>query len=193
MQRLEDGAWDPRRQFRGVFYFTTTASPSRNSRLWRVRFDDIRDPLSGGAIEIVLRGDEGHQSLDNLAVDRLGNVLLQEDPGGTPRLAKIWLYEPVTEQLREVAAHNPEFFTPGAPGFLTTNEESSGIIDASEILGPGWYLLDVQAHYGLGGGLVQGGQLLALHLGPLVDQPAPHRHPNRNHESVFVLGGPGRR
>jgi hypothetical protein len=30
------------------------------------------------------------------------------------------------------------------PAFLTQDEESSGIIDAEEILGPGWFLLDVQ-------------------------------------------------
>jgi hypothetical protein len=30
------------------------------------------------------------------------------------------------------------------PAFLTQDEESSGIIDAEEILGRGWFLLDVQ-------------------------------------------------
>jgi len=30
------------------------------------------------------------------------------------------------------------------------------------ILGPGWFLLDVQAHYNISGELVQGGQLLAM-------------------------------
>jgi hypothetical protein len=33
-------------------------------------------------------------------------------------------------------------------------------------LGDGWYLLDVQAHYTIPGELVQGGQLLTLHLPP---------------------------
>jgi hypothetical protein len=51
----------------------------------------------------------------------------------------------------------------GTPGFLTIDEESSGIIDAEDLLGPGWFLFDVQAHYSIAGALVQGGQLLALY------------------------------
>ncbi|HEX5655731.1 MAG TPA: hypothetical protein VFX59_00990, partial [Polyangiales bacterium] len=51
----------------------------------------------------------------------------------------------------------------GAPGFLTQDEEASGIIDASALLGNGWYLLDTQAHYNIGDAeLVEGGQFQAL-------------------------------
>ena len=32
----------------------------------------------------------------------------------------------------------------------------------SDILGPGWFVLDSQAHYGIAGELIQGGQLLAM-------------------------------
>ena len=35
--------------------------------------------------------------------------------------------------------------------FLTTDEESSGIIDMHDKLGPGWYLADVQSHISLDG------------------------------------------
>ena len=55
---------------------------------------------------------------------------------------------------------------PGAPAFLTQDEESSGILDVSNILGEGWFLLDVQAHYPNGAELAEGGQLLALHYPP---------------------------
>ena len=54
----------------------------------------------------------------------------------------------------------------GAPSFLTQDEESSGVIDVSNILGQGWYLFDVQAHYANGAELVEGGQLLAFHIPP---------------------------
>ena len=56
--------------------------------------------------------------------------------------------------------------TSGAPG--STNEESSGIIEAFDLLGAGWYLLDVQAHYALPGDpeIVEGGQLLAMYVDP---------------------------
>ena len=40
------------------------------------------------------------------------------------------------------------------------------VIPMDEILGEGWYLLDVQAHYGIPGELVEGGQLLGLHFAP---------------------------
>ena len=58
-----------------------------------------------------------------------------------------------------------------SPDFLGTNdEESSGIIDVSDILGEGWFLLDVQAPHPLPDAdareLVAGGQLLALHIPP---------------------------
>ena len=40
----------------------------------------------------------------------------------------------------------------------TTDEESSGIIDGGSMLGDGWFLMNSQAHYGIAGELVQGGQ-----------------------------------
>jgi hypothetical protein len=53
---------------------------------------------------------------------------------------------------------------------LTDDEGSSGIIDVSEILGEGWFLLDVQAPYkpleNRHPELVGRGQLLALHVPP---------------------------
>jgi len=70
----------------------------------------------------------------------------------------------------QVAAHNPKFFdgsTPNNPSFLTQDEESSGIIDAAEVLGEGWFLLDVQVHKANQDvELVEGGQLLALFVDP---------------------------
>lgn len=176
LQRIEDGAWDPRPGRGRDFYFVTTgdfrgAGDSRNlaSRLWRLRFDDIEHPEAGGTIEILLQGHEGHQMLDNLAIDHRGRILMQEDVGGNDRLGKIWLYDIETARLIEVAAHNPKFFSPGVPDFLTRDEESSGIIDAAHLLGDGWFLLTAQAHYDVGDAeLVEGGQLLALYVDPRV-------------------------
>ena len=55
---------------------------------------------------------------------------------------------------------------PLSPNFLTQDEESSGIIPADDILGDGWYLLDVQAHFEADAELVEGGQFIALHFPP---------------------------
>ena len=116
---------------------------------------------------MVLTGGEGPKMMDNLTITRRGEVLIQEDPGRQPRLALIWRYDIATGSLTVVAQHDPSRFAPGAAEFLTQDEESSGIVDASEILGEGWVLLDVQAHYRHSDPeLVEGGQLLALWLPP---------------------------
>jgi hypothetical protein len=171
LQRCEDGAWDPREKRNNDFYFVTTASESNNCRLWHLSFDDIENPEQGGTIEILLRGDEGHKMLDNVTIDRLGRILMDEDPGNSARISKIWLYAIDTRELIQVAAHNPKYFdgsTPNNPDFLTQDEESSGIIDAAEILGDGWFLVDVQVHKVniADPELVEGGQLLALFVDP---------------------------
>ena len=159
--RPEDSAWDPKHP--NVLYFVTTNAFNSPSRLWKVVFDDVTKPELGGTITTVLDGTEGQQMLDNITVNERGQVVLLEDIGNQTPLGKVWLYDARTDKLTQVAQHDPARFTPGAAGFLTQDEESSGIIPAP-FLGKGWYLLDVQAHYGLGGELVEGGQVLAMRV-----------------------------
>ena len=164
-QRPEDGAWDPKHP--NDFYFVTTASFTGNSRLWRLRFVDAEQPELGGTIDMLLDGSEGQHMMDNLTISDRGQIIIQEDPGGNEYLAKLRRYSIKNDTLAEIAQHDPNRFLPGAPNFLTIDEESSGVIDASGILGQGWYLFDVQAHYSAGDPeLVEGGQLLALHIPP---------------------------
>jgi Bacterial protein of unknown function (DUF839) len=185
-QRPEDGAWDP--QNPSDFYFVTTSSfgarPDENrtgqTRLWRLRFVDPTDPSKGGKLTLLIdgplgtadspsgtqsAGSRGPQMLDNITVNDRGQVLLVEDVGNQAYRGGAWLYTIASGNLVKIAEHDPERFTPGASGFLTKDEEMSGIIPAP-FLGEGWYLLDVQAHYPISGELVQGGQLLALHVPP---------------------------
>jgi len=189
--RIEDGAWDPRAERRKDFYFVTSGNFSRSnyrpSRLWRMRFDDIERPEAGGTIEALLDSADpvskpGFEMLDNIAIDRRGRIVMLEDVGANERLSKVWLYDTDSGKLHAVAEHNPRFFKPGAPEFLTRDKESSGVIDAAPILGEGWFLLDVQAHYDIGDPeLVQGGQLLALYISPslgsITTAPASARSP----------------
>jgi hypothetical protein len=158
--RPEDGAWDPTNL--DDFYFVTTNNFTSPSRMWRLRFDDAANPETGGTIEAVLDGTEGQKMLDNLGIDQNGHVLLQEDPGNQSYLAKIWQYTTSTDELELVASHDTDRFVTGAPNFLTLDEESSGLIDVSQILGPGMFLIVDQAHYSIPGELVEGGQLLTL-------------------------------
>jgi hypothetical protein len=167
-KRPEDGAWDP--SSGNDFYFVTTANFTPTSRLWRLRFLDAAHPEWGGTISMMLDGTEGHYMLDNVAINRRGQIFLQEDPGLTdPKyLAVIWRYTIASDVLQPVAQLDPERFD-GRQGSLTQDEESSGIIDASDILGDGWFLLDVQVPLlpeTVEAELVAGGQLLALHVPP---------------------------
>ena len=135
--RPEDGAWSKDGK---TFYFVTTASttaPNNASRLWALEFTNLANPEAGGTVKMLLNGSEGHVMLDNMTVADDGSILLQEDPGGNERLAKIWRYNPSTDTLVELAQHNPVLFGGTAatnPNFITNDEESSGIVDISSYL-----------------------------------------------------------
>lgn len=176
--RPEDGAWNPLNP--NEYYFVTTDRLDQvadgvggqvgRSRLWRLTFADITNPDLGGTIDLLIDGDTVGGAkvnmLDNLTVDRAGRILLQEDTGGSAHNAKIWQYDIATDAVTLVARHDPARFGDigvSATAPFTTDEESSGILDAQDVLGPGWFLLTVMAHYPLGGPLVEGGQLLALY------------------------------
>ena len=175
--RPEDGHWDVKNP--NVFYFLTTdrltsvkdADGEGRSRLYKMTFDDIKNPMAGGKIEALLSGTEGYEMLDNMTVSTDGTLILQEDVGGNPRLGKIWHFDPSTRKLSEIAVHDAARFTKGAPGFLTEDEESSGVIEVTDLLakasrryadGRHYYLLNVQAHYATDAELVEGGQLVLL-------------------------------
>lgn len=175
--RPEDGHWDIKNP--NVFYFLTTdrmstvkdADGEGRSRLYRLTFKDIKNPLAGGTIEALLSGTEGHEMLDNMTVAGDGSLILQEDVGKNSRLGKVWRFDPASKKLTEIASHDPARFTKGAPGFLTEDEESSGVIDVTDLLakannryadGRRYFLLNVQAHYDTNTELVEGGQLVLL-------------------------------
>jgi hypothetical protein len=158
--RPEDGAWDPSHP--NWYYFNTTASFNEPSRLWRLEYADINHPELGGVARMVLDGTEGQHMLDNMTVTQDGLVFLQEDPGNTPELAKVWMYDPKTDTLEQVANHDPSRFGTPPTSPFNQDEESSGILDLTSLFGDAHtkaFLLDTQAHYSLGGELVEGGQL----------------------------------
>ena len=124
--------------------------------------------------------------MDNMTVTESGLVILQEDPGLNSRLAKIWVYGPNadtqavggTSGLTLLAQHDPARFTnpsgptgtlaPGSTTGFGQDEESSGVVDVTDMLGGGdklAFLMDTQAHYTIGGELVEGGQLMAMFVG----------------------------
>jgi hypothetical protein len=176
--RPEDGSWDPSDP--DNFYFATTASFTGISRVWKLSFGDIAAVSSGGTATIAVQGpaydsskspatQAGPRMMDNLTVNSRGQVIIQEDVGNQDYIGGVYQYEPTNGNLQRIAQHDPARFTPGTPtpaGFLTRDEESSGIIPVP-FLGQGKYLLDVQAHYSTGDPeTVEGGQLLVVNIPP---------------------------
>lgn len=166
--RPEDSAWDPDNP--NTLYFTTTNSITGPSRLYKAVFADIAHPELGGTIEAVLDGTEGQKMFDNLTVAN-GKVILQEDPGNNAYVARVWEYDIASDTLTPMLSFNPALFTSGLPGFITQDEESSGILDVTHLLGGGHsraYLLDAQVHAATGNpATVEQGQLLLV----TVDDP----------------------
>lgn len=180
--RVEDGVADPKRP--GVSYFATTGKRGgRNplGRLYRLEFD-VRDPLRGARLTILLDGSEGVIAPDNVGMNVHGEIAIQEDPGfdmreiGVERDASIWMYEIRSRRLTRIAEVDRAAATRHALDADPRNAivperdapgewETSGIVDAEKHLGRGAWIFDVEAH-----GLriapveetVQGGQILSL-------------------------------
>lgn len=159
--RPEDGVWDPMNP--RDFYFATTNNFTSPSRLYRLRFTNINTPELGGTITAVLDGTEGAVMMDNIGIDNSGHIMIQEDVGNQAHNGKIWQYTIATDNLTQIAQHDPNRFITGGSAFLTQDEESSGIFDAQSILGAGMFLFVDQGHYSIPAPVVEGGQILALY------------------------------
>ena len=172
LNRIEDGAFDPRHP--EDFYFVTTnggkgATADRDGGgLWRLSYDDVERPWEGGTLTLLLDGSEAPLlwNPDNLGFDTKGHLLIQEDPGGNPHVAQIAAYDVKSRKVAILARFDPALFAAGATGEVaTTDEESSGIIDASRFLGNGTFLFDAQIHKAhADADKVEYGQLMTLEV-----------------------------
>ncbi|MBL8096384.1 MAG: hypothetical protein JNL73_19555 [Anaerolineales bacterium] len=139
---------------------------STNGRVWQMVLDR-RDPTKVTSLTVFVEGDDNpvktvdevHQP-DNIETTRRG-LLLTEDPGSSQQFAitdtssaattaRLW-YVPfdgapqVLARVDQSADGGPTDVDGRAPG----NQgawESTGIIDVSDILGDGTFLINVQAH-----------------------------------------------
>ena len=182
--RPEDSAWNPDNP--NILYFTTTNSFSSNSRLYQLTFTDIRNPQLGGTITALLDGSEGHHMLDNLTVAG-GKIILQEDPGDRSHLAKVWEYDIASDTLKELAAFDPARFTTGGSSFITQDEESSGVLDVTALLGDSdtrAYLLGAQVHAS-----TRGGQLMVMYVDASAQPPPPPPPPPAGTVTVSFTQG----
>jgi secreted PhoX family phosphatase len=165
--RIEDGQWDPKNP--DVYYFITTESnkdpvatkenPSEpgvardGGGLWRLTFKDAQNPLLGAKLELLLNGGETPflSKPDNMTVTQDGVIMIQEDPGNNAHVARVLAYRIKDGKLATVATFDPKYFTATGSNFMTIDEESSGIIDATSLLRKGndknsYFFLNAQIH-----------------------------------------------
>ena len=164
--RPEDFSWDA--QHPDTAYFVTTNSFTGHSRLYELHFNDIANPTAGGTITAVADSAEvGAHMFDNITVDN-GHVIIQEDPGGNDYVARVWDYDIASDTLSAIATFNPDQFAPGASQFITNDEESSGVIEVTDLLGDSdtrAFLLDAQVHKSTGDpATVENGQLMVMYV-----------------------------
>lgn len=188
LNRIEDGFWDPRQP--DDFYFLTTEGGDKATTfpytrdgggLWLLHFQNIEKPSKGAELTLLLDGTEslgpGEPKLnkpDNMTIDGNGNLLIQEDAGNNAHVGRIVAYRIKDGAIAVVARFDETLFASGAPGLITLNEESSGIIDAERVMGPGAFFFTAMAHTnaglpaGTGPGtveeLVERGQLLFMRV-----------------------------
>jgi secreted PhoX family phosphatase len=188
--RPEDGAWDKKNRNR--YYFVTTdqmdATKDSNintdiatnqigrSRLWALTFTDSANPELGGKVEMLLDGTStkgDYQMFDNITVNDDGTLVMQEDVGNNQHRGKMWQFNPVDGSMLKLAGFDKALFGDiGQLGTLTKDEETSGVIDITEILDredDNVYNLFVAQNHAASGDpeTVEGGQLL------LMTQPKP--------------------
>ena len=134
-----------------------------NGRIFKMVLDPS-DPNHVLSLEVLIDGDAGGTSANWGVLGLLHNpdniettansLLIQEDPGshnhydvgtGTGTTARVWRYDLETQTLTVVAAVDQSSDT-AVPAAKWGAWESSGIVDASAIFGPGTFLVTVQAH-----------------------------------------------
>lgn len=133
---------------------SSTQGPYMNGRIFKMVLDPT-DPRIVTSLSVLVNGDAGgynnvaslHQP-DNLETTK-NSIMVAEDPGsqnqypaGTGTNARVWRYNLATTAFAPAIVVNQS----ADPAAKAGAWESSGIVDASSIWGPGTFLLDVQAH-----------------------------------------------
>jgi hypothetical protein len=143
--RIEDAVADPAQP--GVVYFADTGAAHKET--FRGRIYELKvspsDPLRA-RLSVLLDGDASDDMFnpDNLAVNDKALVIQEDRNYAHSGYNRVLVYRFADESLEAVARTDPRPIAikrAGGPGAW----ESSGVIDASDLFGDGWWLLDVQA------------------------------------------------
>jgi hypothetical protein len=152
---------------RGTAGTANQLTTSTNGRIWKLELDPS-DPTKA-KVSVFIQGDDNpvktpgeiHQP-DNVETTAAGSLLVTEDPGSSQQFtlptsdpnattARLWRV-PLGGGSPEIVAKVDQSAEGGptdvGPAGLSNwgAWESSGILDASSIFGPGMFLIDVEAH-----------------------------------------------
>lgn len=169
---IEDGAFDPNNL--NDYYFVQKSSAKDKGALtldpdnklvtlrdggamWKLSFTDVKNPLKGATLTMVLDGSEAPylNMPDNIDIDNKGNILIQEDPGKNPHVSRIVAYNIASKKMAVVAKFKDVYFSSDAAvatSKITEDEESSGIIEVTNLFKKSasdknsYYLLNAQIH-----------------------------------------------
>ena len=151
--RLEDAALY--RKKKGRFYVADTGKAPRTERGRIYQFDVNKGDPTRASLKLVLDGDDGDDlyNPDNLDTAP-GFVVFQEDRESPFRGGPVPPNPPVADEgFNRVLVYNIKTGTITSVARVATPAtlrpgtwESSGVVNASRILGPGWWVTDVQAH-----------------------------------------------
>ncbi len=158
--RLEDSDYDHRPGARPALYFVDTGSQSTLcggtpcdafGSIYRIELDP-RNPAGVAELTLLARSQgaaSGWSSPDNVAAGQR-SLMVQEDPANTTfagqRAPQIWQFRYTGKGRISEGRAIIELANPTCDDAVGTCWESSGIVDASEWLGQGAWLFDVQAH-----------------------------------------------
>jgi hypothetical protein len=172
--RVEDLSFNPANA--NELFFVTTQSDSVTSGsgfpgvgdvagrdgggLWKMTFVDVAHPELGANLELILDGTEAPSNdsaiklnkPDNMSFSNNGQyVMLQEDPGANNHIARLLALRLSDKALVSVAQFDPTYFAPSSvDSYLTNDEESSGIFDATKYFNLGddasYFMFNAQVH-----------------------------------------------
>jgi hypothetical protein len=144
--RIEDQIDDP--SDAGTIYFTETGRAhayAPRGRVYRLNVDP--DAPRHATLSVILDSNAGDDvfSPDNLGISATA-LVIQEDrnwkQGGYNR---VLVYDLASGTLTPVARTDPDQSIVDEKGLGAW--ESSGVVSAGDAFGPGWWFLNVQAHY----------------------------------------------
>jgi len=144
--RIEDQIDDPNAP--GTVYFSETGRANQevtHGRVYKLEVD-TNDPTRA-TLSVILDAAKGDDLVqpDNLGISDNALVIQEDRNWKKSGYNRVLVYDLSSGTLTAVARTDPKQSIIDLKGPAAW--ESSGVVDASDVFGAGWWLLDVQAHY----------------------------------------------